>query len=171
MPTTAIAKQADTVRADLVRLEADLKTLLNSVGGAIGAAISERVSGPLSTITSHVDPLLSLLGAAAGEVSEPFRRGPGRPKRDVSEAAPKKSGRRRGGRGKKANLTAEAIQNALKETNGNKSAAARLLKVSQPTFYKYLVAAEGSAPASPPKAAKKPAAAPKKAASPAKTKK
>ena len=134
MPTNDLAKKAEVVRADIARLETDLKALLNTVGGAIGAAISERVSGPLGSITSHIDPLLNLLGAAA---AAPVRRGPGRPKK-VETEEPKRRGRRRGGRGRRVNLTPEQIQEALAAANGNKSAAARALGVSQPTFYKYL---------------------------------
>lgn len=155
MPTNDLAKQAEVVRADIARLEADLKTLLNTVGGAIGAAISDRVHGPLSMISSHVDPLLSLLGAAA---QVPVKRGPGRPKKEEGEE-PKRRARRRGGRGRKVNLSPEAIQDALKQNAGNKSAAARTLGVSLPTFYKYLnTAAPEAAPKSSPAPKKKRAA-------------
>lgn len=157
MATNDLAKQAEVVRADIARLETDLKALLNTVGGAIGKAISDRVNGPLSTISSHVDPLLSLLGAAS---AAPARRGPGRPKKEEG-AAPKRRNRRRGGRGRKVNLTPEAIQNALKQTDGNKSAAARALAVSLPTFYKYLNTAAG-APAPKDNAAPKRKRSPKK---------
>jgi DNA-binding NtrC family response regulator len=137
MPATTLAKQAETVRADILRLEADLKALLSSVGGAIGASISTRVSEQLTALAVHVEPLLALLGSAGA----PARRGPGRPRSNAAPEAPKRRGRRRGGRGRKVNLSAETIDAALKETGGNKSAAAKLLKVSQPTFYKYLGAA------------------------------
>lgn len=132
MPTSQLAKQADAVRADIARLEADLKKLLNTVGGAVGTAISGRISEPMKSISAHIDPLLNMLGAA----SAPMKRGPGIPKKAQGDA-PKRRGRR-GGRRKKANLTPEAIADALKQTGGNKSAAARALGVSQPTFYKYL---------------------------------
>lgn len=141
MPTPQLAKQAEAVRADLVRLEADLKTLLNSVGGAIGDAISARINGPLSSIASHIEPLLSLLGATP---SATIRRGPGRPKK-VDGAATKRRGGRGAGRGKKVNLTPEVLREALQKTGGNKTAAAKALGVSQPTFYKYWRAVDGAA--------------------------
>lgn len=141
MPTIDLAKQADAVRADLARLESDLKALLSSVGGSIGHAISARVSEPLKAISGHIDPLLALLGAHVPAVA-PEKRGPGRPKKEAAPAAeapaPRKT--RRGGRGRKANLTAEKIKEALDQTGGNRAAAGKLLKVSAPTFYKYLTA-------------------------------
>lgn len=154
MPTPELAKQAEAVRADIARLEADLKTLLNTIGGAVGAAVSGRISEPMRNISAHIEPLLNMLGTT----SAPMKRGPGRPKKAEGEA-PKRQGRR-GGRGKKVNLTPEAIADALKQTGGNKTAAAKLLSVSQPTLYKYL----GAAAAQQPKPAEKKAAtAPKKA--------
>ncbi len=148
MPTTQLHQQASAVRADLSRLESSLKALLTTVGGSIGSAVNSRVAAPLETLAGHLEPLLNLLGAGGTPTPAPLRRGPGRPRKDASAApvaaptAPKK--KRRGGRGRKANLTAEAIQAALKQSNGNKSAAARALGVSQPTFYKYLGAAKAS---------------------------
>lgn len=146
MPTAQLSKQAEVVRTDLARLEADVRTLLTSVGGAIGGSISGRVNESLNAVASHLDPLLALLGSTAAT----SKRGPGRPKLADGES-PKKRGRRRGGRGRKVNLTAEAIQDALKESGGNKTAAAKALGVSQPTFYKYLGAltsnGSGAAPA------------------------
>ena len=158
MPTPNLAKQAHAVRTGLAQLERNLEELLGSVGGSIGSALSNRVAEPLKALSGHVNPLLALLGTGAvvGAVvaarrgpgrprkdavaPAPAKRGPGRPRKDATPvtapaAAPKK--KRRGGRGRKANLTADAIQAALKASGGNKSAAARALGVSQPTFYKY----------------------------------
>ena len=161
MATSDLHAQAATVRADLTRLEADLKALLTTVGGGIGAAIHGRVAEPLKALSGHVEPLLNLLGAASGPAA-PAKRGPGRPRKDAPApaavkrgpgrprkdaivaaapapaAAPKK--KRPGGRGRKANLTADAIQAALKQTGGVKSRAADVLGVSQPTLYNYLKA-------------------------------
>lgn len=138
MPTPELAKQAEAVRADIARLDADLKTLLNTVGGAVAAAITRRVNEPMQSLSSHIGPLLNMLGAA----SAPMKRGPGRPSREERETRTR--GGTRGGRGNKANLTPEAIAAALDQTGGNKAAAARLLGVSQPTFYKYLGATTDS---------------------------
>ncbi len=80
MPTNELAKQADAVRADIAKLEADLKTLLHTIGGAVGAAVSGRIREPMQAISAHVEPLLNMLGAAAGDAPVPFKRGPGRPK-------------------------------------------------------------------------------------------
>ncbi len=141
MSTTDLAKQAEAVRTDLVRRESDLRELLTSVGGSIGHAISARVAEPLKTVSSHIEPLLALLGAHTQAPAAP-KRGPGRPKKEAAAApeAPSTRKARRGGRGRKANLTAEKIQEALDQTGGNRAAAGKLLKVSAPTFYKYLTA-------------------------------
>ncbi len=168
MPTPNLAKQAHAVRIGLIQLERNLEDLLGSVGGSIGSALSDRVGEPLKALSGHVNPLLALLGTGAvvatvvaarrspgrppkdAAAPAPAKRGPGRPRKEASVAAapapveaPKPRKRRVGGRGRKANLTAEAIQAALKASGGNKSAAARALGVSQPTFYKYLGAARG----------------------------
>ncbi len=148
MPTTELAHQADAVRADLARLQGDLETLLTSVGGAIGTAISRRVGEPVEAIRRQLQPLLNLLGAHTAPAA-PVKRGPGRPPKSAGRSAPKTAAKRRGGRGRKANLTPDAIQAALEESKGNKSAAARALGVSQPTFYRYLGA--GKSPSAPKK--------------------
>lgn len=161
MPTPELAKHADTVRADIARLEADLKALFDTIGGAIGAAVSRRVNEPMRNVSAYINPLLNML-ATPGDVPVPFKRGPGRPKNAVGEA-PKRRGRR-GGRRTKSNLTPEAIQDALRQTGGNKSAAAKALGVSQPTFYKYLAASTATHAAMPrsPKTAEKRTSAPSK---------
>lgn len=131
MPTPELAKQASTVRADLARLEADLKLLLDTIGGAVGSAVRRRLDAPLASLSSDLDPLLTMLGAS----SLPTQLSP-EVKKSESDAAKPRG--RRGGRRTKANLTPAAIADALKQTRGNKSAAARVLGVSQPTFFKYL---------------------------------
>ncbi len=145
MPTPELARQADAVRADLARLEGDVMALLALVGGAIGSAIGDRVNEPMKAIASYLEPLLKLLGAHTASAA-PTKLGPGRPPKAATAPAPRKS--RRGGRGKKANLTPEAIQAALRASGGNKSAAARGLGVSQPTFYKHLRAMSPTVPMS-----------------------
>ncbi len=163
MPTPNLAKQAHAVRIGLIQLERNLEDLLGSVGGSIGSALSDRVAEPLKALSGHVNPLLALLGTGAVVTAVvaarrgpgrprkdlaapvPLKRGPGRPRKDATVAAapapavaPKARKRRRGGRGRRANLSSEAIQAALKASGGNKSAAARALGVSGPTLYKYL---------------------------------
>ena len=69
------------------------------------------------------------IGAVAKAPATPVKRGPGRPRKaTVTTAAPLKSNKQAtGGRGTKANLTADAIQAALKQTGGVKSRAADVL--------------------------------------------
>lgn len=151
MPTDAISKQAEAVRLDLQRLEASLGNLLDTIGGAVGAAVSKRVREPLATITDHLTPLITFLSAAPRRSERPTPDGPSK----VNGVHRKRRAGSPGGRGRKANLTSETIADALKQTNGNKSAAAKALGVSEPTFYKYLRAADASAIRSRPRKAAK----------------
>ena len=139
MPTTDLHAQATTVLTTLKKLDGELNDLLTSIGGAVGSTMRDRMGDRLKVIATHLEPLLNLLGGGRTPIPAPVRRGPGRPRKvDGAAPSPAPKRRRRGGRGRRANLTIESITAALTKTGGNKSAAARELGVSQPTFYNYL---------------------------------
>lgn len=128
------------IQEDLDRLTGHVSDLIATVGGSIGHAVGGRIEQSLESARRHLDPLITLLGGIEGDVGH-AKRGTGRPRKDATASAPAPRGRRRrGGRGRRANLTAEQIQDALKQANGIKARAARLLSVSSMTFDKYLKA-------------------------------
>lgn len=141
------------VREDLDRLHQHVAELIGIVGGSIGSAISARIDEPLASVKNHLMPVLDLLAGVEGGVAHAGRRGPGRPRKDagISDPAPKKRRRGRGGRRSKLNLSAEQIRDALNQAGGVKAQAARVLGISMPSFLKYAAATGATTPAAPPK--------------------
>lgn len=122
------------VERDLKRLVKNARKLAAGLGHDLGGVFDVAVQRRLEEAERLLAPLAQVLRLGP----------PTTPSRPASSSA--KGGRRktsrgqsksRGGRGRKLNLTAEQLQEALKKASGVKTKAAKILGVSMPTFNKY----------------------------------
>lgn len=124
----------DHVERDLKRLVKNARKLAEGLGQDLGGVFDVAVQRRLEEVERLLAPLAHIL--RLGPSATPSRSSATRTKRGTRTTV-RARGRSRGGRGRKLNLTAEQIQDALKRASGVKTRAAEILGVSMPTFNKY----------------------------------
>ena len=127
-------KTLNQVERDLKRLVKNARKLAEGLGQDLGGVFDVAVQRRLEEAERLLAPLANILrlGSTGSGAASPRPA----PKRRAGRPAPA-ARKSRGGRGRKLNLTAEQIQDALKRASGIKTKAAELLGVSMPTFNKY----------------------------------
>ncbi len=123
------------VERDLKRLVKNARKLAQGLGQDLGGVFDVAVQRRLEEAERLLAPLASILrlGPAASQTHRPRPKS----KRGTPNRSSRATGRSRGGRGRKLNLSTEQIQDALARASGIKAKAAELLGVSIPTFNKY----------------------------------
>lgn len=124
------------VERDLARLGKSTRKLAEGLGQDLGGVFDAAVQRRLEEVDRLLAPLADVLRVGPRATASRTTRRPRPEPRSRAGARPR--GGARGGRGRKVNLTADQIQQALERARGVKARAAELLGVSLPTFDRHV---------------------------------